>query len=64
MRRPLSAKKLAAVARARRVQRAVIGIQVPMSRLVGCYDHIEMLIDQGADDDGLAQGARNYLGVV
>jgi hypothetical protein len=47
-----------------RIQRAVTGLQIPMTRIVALYAHAEKLIDDGADDAALVQGIRDHLGAV
>jgi hypothetical protein len=46
---------------AARIQRAVAGLQVPMTIIVCLYAHAERLIIDGADDDQLAAGIRTFL---
>jgi hypothetical protein len=46
---------------AARIQRAVNGIQIPMTLVVRVYAHAERLIASGADDEQLIAGIRQFL---
>jgi hypothetical protein len=44
-----------------RIQRAVMGMLIPMMSIPKVYAHAEKLIGQGADDEQLANGVRAFL---
>jgi hypothetical protein len=48
---------------AARIQRAVVGIIIPIMAINDVYQHAEKLIGDGADDAALAAGIRKFLGV-
>jgi hypothetical protein len=46
---------------ASRIQRAVVGMLIPMSSITKLYAHAEKLIAEGLDDTQLANGVRTYF---
>ena len=47
---------------AARIQRAVTGLMISMMSITRVYAHAEQLIAEGANDDQLKAGIRNFLG--
>jgi hypothetical protein len=47
---------------AARIQRAVTGLLIPLTSITRVYAHAEKLIADGADDEALAAGIRQFLG--
>jgi hypothetical protein len=47
---------------AARIQRAVTGLTISMMSITRVYAHAEKLIAEGATDDQLKAGIRNFLG--
>jgi hypothetical protein len=44
-----------------RIQRAIVGLQIPMTQITAVYNHAETLIARGANDAELADGIRLYV---
>lgn len=54
-------KRKSKKADAARIQKAVSGLQIPMMAIPKLYAHAEKMIAEGATDEQLAQGVREYL---
>jgi hypothetical protein len=55
-------KRKTSKADAARIQRAVTGLIIPIMTIPRLYAHAEQLIADGADDNELAAGIRQFLG--
>jgi hypothetical protein len=55
-------KRKTSKADAARIQRAVTGLIIPIMTIPRLYAHAKQLIADGADDDQLAAGIRQFLG--
>jgi hypothetical protein len=57
----MSKRKSSIRADATRIQRAVIGFQIPMMQITALYKHLETAIENGATDPELVEACRAFL---
>ena len=53
--------KLTKKERSARIQRSVTGLLIPLTQITALYRFLEQEIDMGADEEKLAQSAKNWI---